>query len=74
MAESLISGILDNDHIAVSRAISLIERGEAVSRTFYSNLYSHTNKAVRIGITGPPGSGKSTIINEMIDCILEACQ
>jgi len=70
VAESLISGILDNDHIAVSRAISLIERGETVSRTFYSNLYSHTNKAVRFGITGPPGSGKSTIINEMIDCIL----
>ena len=70
MTESLISGILGNNHIAISRAISIVQQGDSVSRPFYNNLYSHTNQAVRIGITGPPGCGKSTITSAMIDCFL----
>ncbi len=67
MAESLITGILDNDHNAISRAISSLKQGETINRDFYNEIYDHANQAFRIGITGPPGCGKSTIVSALID-------
>ena len=55
------SRILAGDIRAAARAISLIERRETDSAPLLSALYPSTGGAYRIGITGPPGAGKSTL-------------
>jgi len=64
--DSLISGITGGEIKAVSRAINIIENETDDSVRLLDSLYSHTGKAHRIGITGPPGSGKSTFVNQLI--------
>ncbi len=62
--EELIRGILEGNNRAVSRAISIIEAGRNsdLSREIMRSIYSRTGKGHIIGITGPPGIGKSTMI------------
>lgn len=65
-AEALISGILNHDQIALSRAITLIEstaqNHQAQAKKIIEHCLPHANKSIRIGITGVPGVGKSTFI------------
>ncbi len=63
--ENLKNRILKSDKRAVSRAISIIENGNSVSEELLNSLYSNIGKAYRIGVTGPPGAGKSTLTNQM---------
>lgn len=62
----LITGILNEDKIALSRAITLIESTNPEHLTKANEVIkgclSHANQSVRIGITGVPGVGKSTFI------------
>ena len=48
---------------AIARVITLIENSDAAAHTAVSYLYPYTGKAHVVGITGPPGSGKSTLVN-----------
>ena len=66
MYKSIIKGIRDNDHRTISRIITQIIDNKDIDGQFYQDIYQFTQKAVRIGITGPPGSGKSTLIDKMI--------
>ena len=50
---------------AIARLISLVENDAAAAREVTSGLYKFTGKAHVVGITGPPGCGKSTLVNEM---------
>jgi LAO/AO transport system kinase len=50
---------------AVARLISAVENDAAAAREVTSNLYKFTGSAHVIGVTGPPGCGKSTLVNEM---------
>ena len=50
---------------AIARLISLVENDAAAAREVTSGLYKFTGKAYVVGITGPPGCGKSTLVNEM---------
>ena len=60
---AVIDDLLNGSVRALSRAISYVEnRGEDYQK-FLGRLYSHTGQSVRIGITGPPGAGKSTLVN-----------
>lgn len=63
--ESLIKGLLTNDRRSISRCISLTENDEANASKILKQISGNIGRAYRIGITGPPGAGKSTITNHL---------
>ena len=71
MFQSLVHGIRENDHGSISRSITIIENGQDGSESLLTDIYPYTSKSLRIGITGPPGAGKSTITNALIELILD---
>ena len=62
----LVDGVLGGNRRALARLITLIEDEDVLAGKVLSKLYKHTGKAHIIGITGPPGSGKSTIVTKLI--------
>ncbi|MEM0139250.1 MAG: methylmalonyl Co-A mutase-associated GTPase MeaB [Ferroplasma sp.] len=63
--DNLIDGILDGDNRSIARSISIIENSNnEVRRTIIKKIFHHGNAKI-IGITGPPGVGKSTIIGRL---------
>ncbi len=64
-----IQGVLDKDRRALSKTITLIESSRSdhkvLSRQVIDSLVPHAGKAVRLGITGVPGAGKSTFIESL---------
>ncbi len=61
----LLEKLFQNDRRTVARAISMVESDSPASIELLKNLYSKVGSAYRIGITGPPGAGKSTITNQL---------
>ncbi len=57
--------IIHGDRLAVARAITFIENEEDGYIELLNSLHAHTGNAYRIGITGPPGAGKSTFTNQI---------
>ena len=66
MVESLVLGIKNADIKSISKAITFIENNHAEHSLILSKLYPLKKSPHRIGITGPPGAGKSTITNLLI--------
>ncbi len=64
--KSSIQALLDGDRMAVARAITVVEKGGSEAIELLRAVHGHTGTAHRIGVTGPPGSGKSTLINQLI--------
>ena len=68
MFKSIIEGILSGDLKSVSKAISIVERNDSDSDKLFSLIFPHIkNKAHKVGVTGPPGAGKSTLVNCLIN-------
>jgi LAO/AO transport system kinase len=58
--------IIRGDQLAGARLIRLLEEGESAGIEVLKRLYPHTGRAFVMGLTGPPGSGKSTLVNAIV--------
>jgi LAO/AO transport system kinase len=63
VTNQLVEGVLAGRRRAIARTISLIENDGARAQATLAALHPHTGRAHIIGVTGPPGSGKSTLVN-----------
>jgi LAO/AO transport system kinase len=64
--ESLAAGVRAGDKRALARAISLVENSDPVAYDVVRDLYPDTGGAYAIGVTGPPGVGKSSLISALV--------
>jgi LAO/AO transport system kinase len=72
--ESLAAGIRAGDKRALARAITLVENSEPLAYEVVKELYPETGRAYAVGVTGPPGVGKSTLIGALVRHVREADQ
>jgi LAO/AO transport system kinase len=63
--DDLVAQALAGDRRAIARLISTMEQGGAEARQVLSRIYPHTGRAHIVGITGAPGTGKSTLVAEL---------
>ncbi len=67
MSKELVNGIIRGDVRSIARAISRIENDTQDKEALIDALYEHTGHALVVGITGPPGSGKSSLLDRIIE-------
>jgi len=63
MTSALIDSLRKGNRLALSRILSQVENGTEAGLAALEELFLETGSAQKIGITGPPGSGKSTLVN-----------
>ncbi len=68
---TLIEQVKDGRRRAIARLITQVENDPAIAQSAVSALYSNTGRAHIIGVTGSPGTGKSTLVNEIAKKIRE---
>jgi LAO/AO transport system kinase len=64
--EELVAGVRAADRRALARAISLVEDGDPLAYPLVRELYPSTGGAAIVGVTGPPGVGKSSLIGALV--------
>ena len=69
--ESLAAGVRAGDTRALARAITLVENADPLAYEVVADLYPETGSAYVVGITGPPGVGKSSLIAALVRHIRE---
>lgn len=64
--EQVVQGVRDGKRRAIGRAISMAEQPGPDGRAVLAALHPHTGRAIRVGLTGPPGAGKSTLTAALV--------
>ena len=64
--ETLAAGIRSGDRRALARAITLVENGDPLAYDLVAEIYPETGKLYTVGVTGPPGVGKSSLISALL--------
>lgn len=64
--ESLVAAALAGERRALARLISLVENNPALRPSILRRIYPSTGRARLLGVTGPPGVGKSTLVNRLV--------
>jgi LAO/AO transport system kinase len=62
---SLTESILAGNRLSISRLLTQVENDSVEGRAALSELFPHTGKAHLIGVTGAPGTGKSSLVNQL---------
>lgn len=63
--EELVEQLLAGNRRALARTLTLLEDNAASAARCMKLLHAHTGRAYILGVTGPPGTGKSTLVNEL---------
>ena len=64
--DSLVTSMLAGEKRALARLMTYVDNRHEDLVTIMSEVYKHRRGAFRIGITGPPGAGKSTLVDKLI--------
>src|SRR2546422_5176570 len=64
--EGLVDSLLKGDKRSAGKLISLIEDDEPEAVEAVARIFPHTGRAHVFGLTGPPGGGKSSLINRLV--------
>jgi LAO/AO transport system kinase len=70
--DELVAGVRAADRRALARAISLVEDGDELAYPLVRELYPSTGGAAIVGVTGPPGVGKSSLIGALVRLVRES--
>ena len=69
MADQLVRQMLDGDRQALAKLFTLLESDAKQIPSLMKELHPHTGRAYCVGVTGPPGAGKSTLVDGLIQFI-----
>src|SRR5918996_1945222 len=64
--DELTAGVRSGESRALARAISLVENRDPFAYPLVAALYPETGKAAVVGVTGPPGVGKSSLVGALV--------
>jgi GTPase len=69
--ETLVAGVRAGDTRALARAITLVENGDPLAYELVREIYPDTGRAYTLGVTGPPGVGKSSLVSALVRLVRE---
>ena len=69
--DELVAGVRGGDTRALARSISLVENGDPLAYPLVRELYPQTGAAAVVGVTGPPGVGKSSLVSALTRLLRE---
>jgi LAO/AO transport system kinase len=69
--ETLAEAVRAGDRRALARAITLVENSDALAYEIVRDLYPETGRAYTVGVTGPPGVGKSSLLSALVGHLRE---
>ena len=64
--DTTVKRLVEGDRLALAKLITVVENRDPDTRRIMSAVYPHAGRAYVVGITGPPGAGKSTLVDRMI--------